>query len=417
MKLLGVLSPVKNSTVSLDLLNLYMVNQISCKKTPEMMRKPVHVNMNRDIKMPLRKHDLELPMSPHCIPSKLCLDDMENNIRHQRLGSKDEVGPAQLSQVMDSHSMFEPQFSRRENCSSTPPSFSAELSSNRHIPKQNFRPKIAPSPWKVAYEKKQNEEFSNVNCSDALVLKLNESQDVLSPSFKTARFGTLFERCNRPGNGNFLTKRPAIIMGEDCGSMDERRQSDFIPEKQSVQYIWRENGKEVSNYLEDVNQPPPSLLSENCDYFVSQNVTNLLNIDQQRIKETFDRCGYDSMRNICVVTSSDKNHSTDGCIGSIFTDPELTFNNSTFNKTSYPEECQPNKSYQKENNNNERNNLSTPFEKDCCPTSSGKKGKLENDYQEKTPQKNIQIYPVTYMGNIHLEKLHSKQSWDVGLGE
>nr|XP_044631025.1 uncharacterized protein C12orf40 homolog [Equus asinus] len=37
MKLWGVLSPVKNSDVSLDLLNLYMVNQISCQK-----KKPVY---------------------------------------------------------------------------------------------------------------------------------------------------------------------------------------------------------------------------------------------------------------------------------------------------------------------------------------------------------------------------------------
>lgn len=38
----------------------------------------MHVNMNKDIKMPLRKHDIELPMSPNCVPSKLCIDDKEN---------------------------------------------------------------------------------------------------------------------------------------------------------------------------------------------------------------------------------------------------------------------------------------------------------------------------------------------------
>lgn len=40
------------------------------------MKRPTHVNMNRDLKVPLRKHALELPMSPHCVPSKLCIDDM-----------------------------------------------------------------------------------------------------------------------------------------------------------------------------------------------------------------------------------------------------------------------------------------------------------------------------------------------------
>lgn len=44
----------------------------------ETARKPIHVNMKRDIKMPLRKHNLELPMSPPCVPSNLCIDDIEN---------------------------------------------------------------------------------------------------------------------------------------------------------------------------------------------------------------------------------------------------------------------------------------------------------------------------------------------------
>ncbi|XP_069347312.1 regulator of DNA class I crossover intermediates 1 [Eulemur rufifrons] len=418
-ELLGVSSPVKNSTVSLDLLNLYMVNQISCKKkTHETVRKPVHVNMNRDIKMPLRNYDLELPMSPNRVPSKLCLDDTENNMSYQRVGSKDELGPVQSSQVMDSYSMFEPQLSRVENCSFTPPSFAAELSSSssRHIPKLNLTPKIGPSAQKVAYEKRQNEQL-NVNCSDSLVSKLSESQDIFSPSYKTAQFGTLFERLNSPGNRNFLTKRPGIIRGEDCGSVGERRPKDFITEQQSVQHIWEEDGKEVSNFLDDLNQPTPGLLSENCDSFISQNMINLLNIDQERMKKTFDEHGYDSMGDICVATGSVKNQSADTLIRNIFTVPELTFSNSTFNSISYPEKCQPAKNYQKEYSNNERSDLSTSFEKDYYPTGSVKEGKLENDYQEKTLQKNIWKHPVNSMGNIPLEELHSKQSWDFGLGE
>nr|XP_019591923.1 PREDICTED: uncharacterized protein C12orf40 homolog isoform X1 [Rhinolophus sinicus] len=415
MKLLGVLSPVKNSTVSLDLLNLYVVNQISCqKKTPETVRKPIHVNMKRDIKMSLRKHDLELPMSPPCVPSNLCIDDIENNIHYQRLGSKEDLGPVQSSQVVDACGMFEPQFNRTENCTFTPLSFSAELSSNGHITKQNFIPRIVPSPQKVSYEK-QNEQISNVNYSNSLISKLNESQDALSPSYKTAQFGT-FDRLNSPGNRNFLTGRPAMVMSEDCENMDERRQLDFITENQSVGHIWGENRKEVSNFLEDVNQPTSSLLPEKVDYFINENMINLLSIDQQRIKKTFDRCGCESMGDICAVTSSDKNHPIGRCIRSIFTDPELTFSNSNFNKTSYPEKCYPNKNYLKEYNGSERYNLSTKFE-DCYPASSEKKGKFESDYQDNTPQKEIQKYPVNHVGTVPLEELHYKQSWNFGLGE
>ncbi|XP_021777877.2 uncharacterized protein C12orf40 homolog isoform X2 [Papio anubis] len=405
MKSLGVLSPVKNSAVSLDILNLYMVNQISCKKKiPETVRKPTHVNMNGGIKMPLRRHNLELPISPHCVPSKLCLDDTETNINYQRLSSKEDLGPVQ-SQGMDSYSTLDPQFSKIENCSFTPTSFSVELASNRHISKLNFTPGIAPTPQKLAYEKKQNDQ-------------LNKSQDVLSPSHKTTQFGTLFERLNRSlGNRNLLTKCPTVIMDEDCRSMDEIRQSDYITEKHSIQHIWRKNGKKVSNFLEDVNQSTPNFLSENSDSFVSQNMINVLNIDQQKIKKTFNKCDYDSMGDICVVTHSDKNRVTDRCIRNIFTVPELTFSNSTLNKTSYPEKCQPNKKNQREYNKNERNDLSTSFENDYYPSSSERKGKLENDYQEKTSQKSIQKYPANSMGNIPSEELHYKQSWDFGLDE
>uniref|UniRef100_A0A8C3WJZ2 Regulator of DNA class I crossover intermediates 1 n=1 Tax=Catagonus wagneri TaxID=51154 RepID=A0A8C3WJZ2_9CETA len=421
-KLMGVLSPVKNSAVSLDLLNLYMVNQISCqKKMPETVRKPTHVNMNRDIKMPLRRHDVELPVSPHCVPSNICIDDIENNVYHQRLRSKEELEePVQSSQVMDSYRMFEPPFNRTENCSFTPPSLLAELSSNRNIIKQNFIPRIAQNPQKVTYEKKQNEQLSNGNYSNFLASKLNESQDTLSPSYERAQFGTLFERSNSLGNEIFLTRRPAVVMNEDCRSIDERRQSDFIPEKKSLQHVWGENRKEVSK--EDVNHQIPSLLSENCDSFVSKNMINLLNIDQQKRKENFDKCGYDTVEDICAVISSDKNSFTDRCVRSIFTDQDFSFSNSTFNKSSYPEKInenfQPNKNCQKEYNN-KRQNCSTSFEKDQYPASSDKKGRFESDYQYKTPQKKTpqKTYSANHMGNIPLEELHSKQSWDSGLDE
>lgn len=59
---------------------------------------------------------------------------------------------------MDSYSTLDPQFSKIENCSFTPPSFSVELASNRHISELNFTPGIAPTPQKLAYEKKQNDQ-------------------------------------------------------------------------------------------------------------------------------------------------------------------------------------------------------------------------------------------------------------------
>ncbi|XP_057576179.1 uncharacterized protein C12orf40-like [Hippopotamus amphibius kiboko] len=233
-----------------------------------------------------------------------------------------------------------------------------------------------------------------------------------SPGARAARENLI--QCS-PGNRNFLTRRPATVVGEDYGRMDERRHSDFITEKKSLQHIWGENNKKFSN--EDMNQQTLSLLSDNCDSFISENMINLLNTDQQKIKKTFDKCGYDSTGDICAVISSDRDHFTDRCVRSIFTDSEWTFSNSTFKKSSYSEKCQPNKNCQKECNNNERNNFNTSLEKDCYPASSDKRGKFESDYQEKTPQKEIQKYSVNPMDNIPLEELCSQQSWDFRIGE
>ena len=159
--------------------------------------------------------------------------------------------------------------------------------------------------------------------------------------------------------------------------MDKRRHSDFITEKESIQHIWEQNRKGISNFLEvgsvsDRRQPTPSLLSENFDCFLNENVNNLLSIDQQTIKKPFDLCGYD--RDICVFTNSGKDHLSDRCTGSIFTDPEFNFSGSNFNETSYPQNCQPKKRDQNEYNNNEGNNPSTAFEKNCYLASYEKKG-------------------------------------------
>ncbi|KAM6437405.1 regulator of DNA class I crossover intermediates 1 isoform 2-T2 [Liasis olivaceus] len=83
IKLLGV-SPCKSSAVSLDLLNLYVVNQISTKKeNTDSIRKPIHVDINRETQIPLRKQNVEFPKSPECRPTKLFLDDIQHRIQEE----------------------------------------------------------------------------------------------------------------------------------------------------------------------------------------------------------------------------------------------------------------------------------------------------------------------------------------------
>ncbi|XP_059102978.1 uncharacterized protein C12orf40 homolog [Peromyscus eremicus] len=407
MKLLGVFSPVKNTTASLDLLNLYMVNQISSKKeTPETMKRPTYVNMNRDLKIPLRKHDLELPMSPHCVPSKLCIDNMGKNVPYQRLCSKEETGPVQSSQDMNSYRMFH----KTENYSYIPPSLPAELSSNRHIPNQNSTPRIAPSPWKCAYEKKQNEQFSNGKFSDPLFSKLHKRQDIFSPSQRTADFGASYERISSSETDDFFTRR-SVIMGEDCGSLCQRRQPDFATEKTSVQQIWGNNGKEFSNFLEDVSQPTQRHLSYNhdSDTFVSHNMIQLLSRDQPGRMAAFPKCGYDGLSGTCVA-SSDGSHSTRGVTRGNCTVPQVALPNPPLN-TSYLGTCQSKKPYLKESNSSEIREFRS-LEKDCHPTRCGRKGNIESDDQEEALWRNTWEYPVCSMGDIPLKELHHKQSCD-----
>ncbi|XP_031209070.1 uncharacterized protein C12orf40 homolog isoform X3 [Mastomys coucha] len=264
MKLLGVVSPVTNPSVSLDLLNLYVVNQISSKKeTAETMKRPTHVNMNRDLKIPIRKHDLELPMSPPCVPSKLRIDDVEDCVPYQRFYSKEETGPVQLSQDMNSYRMF----NKTGNCSSIPPPFPEELPPNRHIRSQHSTPRVAPSPQQFAIETPHNGQFSDRKFPESLFSKLNKHQNVFSSSQKTAEFEVSYKRTNSSETGDFLTKR-SVIMGEDCRSLHGRRQPDFVVGKTSVQQICANNGEEFSHFLEDVVYPnqrhlPGKIASDN----------------------------------------------------------------------------------------------------------------------------------------------------------
>ncbi|KAM9389783.1 regulator of DNA class I crossover intermediates 1 [Phaethornis superciliosus] len=88
MKLLGVSSP-KSSAVSLDLLNLYVVNQISIKKdNTENTRKPVHIDITENVKVPVKRHNIELPMSPPRTQYMSNLDDIQNRLQQQVLDSR-----------------------------------------------------------------------------------------------------------------------------------------------------------------------------------------------------------------------------------------------------------------------------------------------------------------------------------------
>ncbi|GCC28238.1 hypothetical protein chiPu_0006667 [Chiloscyllium punctatum] len=70
------LSPQQNSSVSWDLLTLHIVNRIAAKKEQiDGPNKVTQVHMKKDAKLPIRQHDIELPMSPCSTPSRICLEE------------------------------------------------------------------------------------------------------------------------------------------------------------------------------------------------------------------------------------------------------------------------------------------------------------------------------------------------------
>ncbi|XP_043569131.1 uncharacterized protein C12orf40-like [Chiloscyllium plagiosum] len=73
------LSPQQNSSVSWDLLTLHIVNRIAAKKEQiDGPNKVTQVHMKKDAKVPIRQHDIELPMSPCSTPSRICLEERIN---------------------------------------------------------------------------------------------------------------------------------------------------------------------------------------------------------------------------------------------------------------------------------------------------------------------------------------------------
>ncbi|XP_039556432.1 uncharacterized protein C12orf40 homolog isoform X1 [Passer montanus] len=172
MKLLEVSSP-KSSAVSLDLLNLYVVNQISTKKeNTENARKPVHVDITEDEKKPIRRHNLELPTSPLRTQHKSNLDDLQSRLqkqvldsRRQHLSEKVKCQHKLIPQVMelgDVDSSTENEDDMARAFSACPLSSSGfQFSNCTQLSEENFNTKLMGNIWEQIYEKKLQNQPGN----------------------------------------------------------------------------------------------------------------------------------------------------------------------------------------------------------------------------------------------------------------
>ncbi|XP_068958999.1 regulator of DNA class I crossover intermediates 1 isoform X2 [Petaurus breviceps papuanus] len=156
-KILEDFSPSENASVSLDLVNLCMVNHISTKKgEPATMRKPTFVDLSRNTKIPIRRPNLGFSVPSHYKASNLCLDT-KNSRRHQRIDIKKGSGSDELSGVMDSYITPENQLKKIENNNFL--SFSTAWTSNTaNNLKQDFTNSVMPNPWKFTCKEKPIEQ-------------------------------------------------------------------------------------------------------------------------------------------------------------------------------------------------------------------------------------------------------------------
>nr|XP_025039027.1 uncharacterized protein C12orf40 homolog [Pelodiscus sinensis] len=361
MKLLGVSSPPKSSAVSLDLLNLYVVNQISTKKDPaDRVRKPVHVDMNRELKTPIRRHNIELPMSPQPTSSKTGLVDMQNRIQQQvlenrrkHLADKMKYQP-QLSQVTEStctDSSLEHQHYLAADSNSYPVSSSVSWSSDyKHSPEQNFRTNLACSPWELTYEEKQRKQFlpfsqpGNIS-QDPWVSNSPNKQSVFSKSNTEVPLGTLFKKLNSSEYISSVGNTPALMTGKDSGSSNRIKEPLFgiIKETAAANDSHDENGHCTVALSEDERLLIHGVPSrEYCDPFVNQCCISQLFTEPDDMNEISNRCSPYNRDDYNMTKGTDR-CTIDRCLKGIFTGPEQTFFKSkTISSASHKENKQPN---------------------------------------------------------------------------
>uniref|UniRef100_U3K661 Uncharacterized protein n=2 Tax=Ficedula albicollis TaxID=59894 RepID=U3K661_FICAL len=275
MKLLEVSSP-KSSAVSLDLLNLYVVNQISTKKdNSENMRKPVHIDITEDEKKPIRRHNLELPTSPLRTQHKSNLDVLQSRLQKQVLES------------------------RRQHLS--------EKVKYQHNPGKSFD----QDPW-------------NTKQSSQCVFRKSDTmaQELFTPFDSYTSLPS-----PRPDHMNSARKNPVIIANnesENCGGIKE---PIFDVVKETAELKGPQDGRDCSflALFEDESQPihnNPS--TEHFNPFSNQSNTDIfVTVPDVRNQITNRNYSYDT-RKVYPATNT-KENSIDRHLEGILTAPEQVF--------------------------------------------------------------------------------------------
>ncbi|XP_008941515.1 PREDICTED: uncharacterized protein C12orf40 homolog, partial [Merops nubicus] len=181
MKLLEVSSP-KSSTASLDLLNLYVVNQISTKKdSTNKGRKPVHIDITEDAKRPVRRHNIELPMSPLRTQRMSKLDDIQNRLQKQVLDSrrqhltekvKYKHNLSQVTELRHADCSMEHGDNTARTCSACPLSSASFWPSNcTPLSEKHYNTNLMGNMWERTYEEELQNQPGNSCDQDPWITK------------------------------------------------------------------------------------------------------------------------------------------------------------------------------------------------------------------------------------------------------
>ncbi|XP_064278139.1 regulator of DNA class I crossover intermediates 1 isoform X4 [Passer domesticus] len=361
MKLLEVSSP-KSSAVSLDLLNLYVVNQISTKKeNTENARKPVHVDITEDEKKPIRRHNLELPTSPLRTQHKSNLDDLQSRLqkqvldsRRQHLSEKVKYQHKLIPQVMelgDVDSSTENEDDMARAFSACPLSSSGfQFSNCTQLSEENFNTKLMGNIWEQIYEKKlQNQPGNNfdqnpwnTNPPSQFIFRKSDTvpQELFQPFDSKMDF--LFYSCYtslptpRPDYMNSARKNSMIIANNYSENCEGIKEPIFDVVKEAAELkdgsgcsfltLFEDESGPIQNNPSTKHFNPFSNQGNNDIFFTVPDVQNQIN----RIYSCDTRRLYPAI--------NAKEDSVDRHLEGIFTAPEQIFlKSSNVSNTSYKE--------------------------------------------------------------------------------
>ncbi|XP_066489841.1 regulator of DNA class I crossover intermediates 1 [Tiliqua scincoides] len=323
MKLLNI-SPLKSSGVSLDLLNLYVVNQIANKKDlPDKVRKPVYVDINSGIKIPQRRHNVELPKSPEGRPPEPFPVAIQNRVQQQILEN------------------------RRKYL----------------LEKDKFHSQYQPSSQPV-----------NFKCESSWLPKAAHRQRNLSDSDVGAREGRGFQQLNSQEYNNSFGKSSKVTAGTNFGN-HKKEGSLFasVNYDEIIKATQGESGYPIAALFEEKNEQLTNLPSSefHCS-FANENIWDQLLTDPSATNEISNEYGPYGSQEMHQRASCAQSAPAERVLQSIFTAPEQIFTQCTQSLSVIKQE--PMKNWLKDDSIQERNLLRFTEQQENNPDSESTGG-------------------------------------------